>query len=97
MPDRSGDTLDAEGFIHCWRLHQLARVANAFFRGRDDLMLSEIDEEHVRPEVRDEEAPGGRRFPPLHGPPNVDAVRAVLPFAPGEDGTFGLPAELEVR
>ena len=39
VPER----FDAEGFIHCWYAHQLARVADFNFRGRSDLVLLEID------------------------------------------------------
>jgi len=89
-----GDTLVTEGFIHCSRPEQVVGVANAFFRGRDDLVLLVIDEERVRAEIRHEEVPGGERFPHLYGPLNLDAVRAVLPFGLLPNGTFALPREL---
>jgi uncharacterized protein (DUF952 family) len=84
-----GRTLEQEGFIHCSERHQVAGVANAFYRGVDGLVLLVIDVEHIGPEVRYEALAGGtERFPHIHGPLNVDAVVAVHGFEPGRDGVF---------
>ncbi len=91
-----GDTLDTEGFLHASRREQVIRVANALFRGQGGQVLLCIESARVRPEIREE--PGGpgsqERFPHVYGPLNVDAVVDVLPFEPGPDGTFALPAQL---
>jgi uncharacterized protein (DUF952 family) len=90
-----GDTLKTDGFIHCSLAAQVIDVANTLYQGRDDLVLLVIDEAQVEPEVRYEDCyETGQHFPHLYGPLNVDAVRDVLPFSPGTDGTFRLPEPL---
>jgi glutathione S-transferase len=79
-----GRSLEEEGFIHCSRAHQIAAVADRFYRGVDDLVLLTIDERLVRSEVRYESVPGGdETFPHIYGPLDVDAVVSAEPFAPG--------------
>ena len=91
-----GDTLDTEGFIHCSTAAQVVGVANALFRGRQDLVLLRIDSTRVQPEIRYEppDASERQRFPHIHGPLNADAVTEALPFAPEPDGSFRLPSGL---
>ena len=84
-----GDTLDAEGFVHCSLATQVVGVADARFRGRTDLVLLLIDPARVTAEIKVE---GG--FPHVYGPLNLDAIDRVLPFQPKPDGTFALPAGL---
>jgi uncharacterized protein (DUF952 family) len=91
-----GDTLDVQGFIHCSHPEQVAGVANARFRGRNDLLLLCIDEAKLTSELREEEGEPGRLFPHIYGPLNLDAVVRVLDFQPGEDETFALPDSLTV-
>ncbi len=86
-----GDTLAAEGFIHCSTPHQVARVANARFRGVTGLVLLCIDPSQVGPEIRYEESEPDERFPHIYGPLNADAVSNVVAFEPGPDGTFIVP------
>ena len=90
------DTLDTEGFMHASHREQVVRVANALFRGQRGLVLLCIDPARVRPEIHEE--PGGpasqERFPHVYGPLNLDAVVDTLPFEPGPDGTFELPAQI---
>jgi uncharacterized protein (DUF952 family) len=86
--DRS---LDEVGFIHCSRLHQVTRVANAVYPGEHGLVLLVIDTDRVAAEIRDEAGPGSdERFPHIYGPLNLDAVVDVIPIAPRADGTFEL-------
>jgi uncharacterized protein (DUF952 family) len=85
-------SLAAEGFIHCSEPRQIARVANANFRGRRDLILLEIDPARVGHEIRHENTEGGSElFPHIYGPLNLDAVTRVLPFEPDADGSFTYP------
>jgi uncharacterized protein (DUF952 family) len=70
-----GDTLETEGFIHCSEPHQVADVAESFYKGRDGLVLLDIDPAKVTPEIKYE---GG--FPHIYGPLNVDAVTGARPL-----------------
>ncbi len=84
-----------EGFMHCSRPEQTARVANAGVAGQRDLVLLCIDEERVVADVRYEGwSDDGPRFPHVYGDLNLDAVLEVVDFPPGEDGTFELPTRI---
>ena len=90
-----GPTLATEGFIHASRRSQVVEVADRLFRGRDDLVLLVIDEERLSAEVRPENLEGGSElYPHVYGRVECDAVASVLPFDPGPDGRFTLPAIL---
>jgi uncharacterized protein (DUF952 family) len=86
-----GDTLDTEGFIHCSTAEQVVDTANFLFRGREDLLLLEIDAARLSVEVKYEDAGDGRLFPHIYGPMEVDAVVRVIEFPHGSDGRFSLP------
>ena len=89
-------SLRAQGFIHLSRGAQLLLPAERLYAGRTDLVLLVIDPRRLDAEIRDEpghpDDPASMRFPHLYGALPVDAVVAVLPFAPGPDGRFALPA-----
>lgn len=89
-----GDTLATEGFIHCSTAGQVARVANARFRGWADLVLLCISTERLAPDLRYEPAEAGELFPHIYGPLNVDAVVDIVDFPPGSDGQFVLPKSI---
>jgi uncharacterized protein (DUF952 family) len=89
-------SLDDDGFIHCSTAKQVLPVANAFYHGRQDLVLLVIDEKRVQVEVK-WEAPAGHpapglspsdSFPHLYGPLNLEAVASVLDFPPDPDGSW---------
>jgi uncharacterized protein (DUF952 family) len=85
-------TLEIEGFIHCSEDHQVAAVANARFRGREDLILLWVDPARVRAEIKYEDASDGSgRFPHIYGPINTDAVARVTDYRE-KAGTFPPPA-----
>ena len=93
-------SLDTEGFIHCSTEMQVVPVANAFYRGRNDLVLLVIEASRLKPELK-WEAPAGPAaagistadlFPHIFGALNLAAVASVVDFAPGPDGLFSLPS-----
>jgi len=90
-------SLQTEGFIHCSTEKQVVHVANAFYRGRNDLVLLQIDEAKLKSALKWEPpaaagpAPGiseSDKFPHIFGPINLTAVSSVLDFEPGPDGTW---------
>ena len=83
-------SLRTEGFIHCSGRTQVVRVANAFYRGRRNLVLLVVDPAEVQAPLRHERVDGGR-FPHIYGPLNLDAVVQVVEFPPRADGTFAFP------
>ncbi len=86
-----GDTLSAEGFIHCSTPEQVTEVADYLFKGRKDLILLIIDDENVNKEIKYEDAGNGKFYPHIYGSLNVDAVVKAVDFLPKNDGTFELP------
>ena len=92
----SAPSLQTEGFIHCSTEDQVLYVANAFYRGRNDLLLLNINPALLTPDLK-WEPPAGKpapgisdsdQFPHIFGPINLSAVTAVLEFMPGTDGEF---------
>jgi uncharacterized protein (DUF952 family) len=93
-------SLQTEGFIHCSTEKQVLHVANAFYRGRTDLVLLKLDEAKLTSELKWEPpagppAPGiseSDLFPHIFGPINLTAVASVVDFPPAPDSeTFSLP------
>lgn len=94
--DYRADSLETEGFIHCSTPEQVLGPANERFQGQEGLLLLCIDSEKVAaPIVYEDCYASGRAFPHIYGPLNSEAVTAVIPFPPLEDGSFILPEELE--
>ena len=93
-------SLQTEGFIHCSTEKQVVHVANAFYRGRNDLVLLHIDEAKLKPELK-WEPPAGKpapgisdsdSFPHIFGPINLTAVASILDFVPDPvSETFTFP------
>ena len=79
-----GDTLDAEGFVHCSTGRQWTRPLRALFRDAADLVLLLVDESALaappRYEPGDPTDPGGELFPHVHGPIPASAVVAAEPI-----------------
>lgn len=97
-------SLDTEGFIHCSTREQILRVANAFYRGNDDLVLLCINEDALSSEVKWEDpvhpnpddAPDthdAELFPHVYGTIGVDKVATVVDFPERAEG-FNLPENL---
>lgn len=93
-------SLETEGFIHCSTAQQVARVANAFYRGKKDLVLLQIDKTRLNAELK-WEAPAGPPaadisesdlFPHIYGALNLSAVVAAPDFEPDPTtGRFSSP------
>ena len=87
-----GVTLEQQGFIHCSFPTQVQAIADLVYRGRDDVVLLEIDPERLTSPVREEEGHGGGElFPHIYGPLNRDAVVRVVPLRPSDDGRLHVP------
>jgi uncharacterized protein (DUF952 family) len=85
------ESLDTEQFIHFSEQHQVAGSANRYYKGKNMLLLV-VDTDKLKHELRYEASPRtGELFPHLYGALNLDAVLRVLPYSPGEDGTFTEP------
>lgn len=66
-------------------------MANARFRGRQGLVLLQIDTTRVAPEIKYEGAEE-ELFPHIYGPLDKEAVTTVYDFLPDKHGLFQLPA-----
>lgn len=86
-----------EGFIHCSKINQIVRVANAKYKGIKDLLLLEIDSKKVKPEIRFEKSIGTKEeHPHIYGPLNTNAVTKVCKLEPDVNGFFTLPDEHDI-
>jgi uncharacterized protein (DUF952 family) len=89
-------SLCEDGFIHLSAPEHVHLPANRLFRGRDDLVLLQIDPDRLTAPVRWEPGvatdPDSMLFPHLYGPLPVDAVISVTRYRPGPGGDFA-PAE----
>jgi uncharacterized protein (DUF952 family) len=89
------ESLAEDGFIHCSLPEQLITVANALYRGRQDVILLVIDPSRVPAEIRFEDCyESGQEFPHIYGPLPVEAVERQVAFEPGADGAFAWPPAL---
>lgn len=92
----SAPSLETQGFIHLSQAEQVARVANAIYRGRSGLVVLCIDPDAlaftVRYEPPDPTIPAhhydGELFPHLYGLLNVNAVVDVVNLKPDAEGEF---------
>ena len=82
-------SMETEGFIHCSEVHQVVRVANAYYSGESELYLLCIAVDKVEPEIRFENPiEGGELFPHIYGPLTLDAVAAASPLDKDDEGHF---------
>jgi len=91
----TADSLATEGFIHCSLPTQVTHVADWFYRDIPDLVLLCIDADGLTSELLWEASSDAfaGEFPHVYGPISVGAVRAVVPWARGDDG-FEVPIEV---
>jgi len=86
-------SLATEGFIHCSTPEQVLIPANERYQGQRGLLLLVIDPNRLATNLVYEDCyETGMTFPHIYGPLNLDAVLRVVPFPPGPDGRFSLPA-----
>lgn len=57
-----------DGYIHLSTAEQAPETLRLHFKGRDDLMILQLDSTQLGAELRWEEARGGQLFPHLYGP-----------------------------
>jgi muramoyltetrapeptide carboxypeptidase len=89
-------SLARDGFIHCSPHDLVCHVATVNMRGRDDLVLLEIDSERVERRIVWENLEGGTRmFPHIYGELSFGAIERVVPFPASTDGSFTLPASID--
>ena len=96
-------SLDSQGFIHFSTLPQVVKVANAVYKGQDDLVLLCVDARlliaPLRYEPPDTAIPAahyeGELFPHLYGVLPVSAIMRVETLPTQSDGMFALPPYLD--
>jgi uncharacterized protein (DUF952 family) len=90
--DYAPAAFEREGFVHCSFGHQVLATAHRYYRGRDDLVLLEIDESKLTAPVVVEPSPAtGERFPHVYGRIDRGAVVAEHELRIAADGGFVLP------
>ena len=89
-----GRTLDEEGFVHCSHPHQMAGVANRFYRDVVEVVILHLDPAALGAEVVEEPPFDGadELFPHVYGPIPVAAVTATTIWHPDDDGTWRSPS-----
>lgn len=83
------DSLQTEGFIHATPRSQLNRLANKYYKDKEQPLILSVDKELVRAELKWEPATGGL-YPHIYGPLNSNAITKIEEIALGEDGNFHL-------
>lgn len=87
-------SLRDEGFIHCSTLAQVIDTANRFYRRQCGLVVLQIDESRLKPELKYEPPTmkqgesAGELFPHLYGELNIDAVVKMVELRCEADGSF---------
>ncbi|MEM9137341.1 MAG: DUF952 domain-containing protein [Cyanobacteria bacterium P01_F01_bin.42] len=81
-------SLDTEDFIHLSARDQVIGTANRFYRGRENLLLLEIDRDRLQSRLQYDPVPEHGTFPHLYGPLNLDAIVRATPLIPENDGGF---------
>ncbi len=91
-------SLKTDGFIHCSTKEQCVKTANAHFKGREDLVVLELDSTKLSARVVFENLEGGtEKFPHVYGKLELDAVTGFYEFEISNDKTFVIMLELKRR
>jgi glutathione S-transferase len=91
-----GRSLDEVGFIHCSHRHQVQLIADLVYRGRDDVVLLEIDPSLVEAEVKVEQV-DAKEFPHIYGDLPAGAVVRVVDIGVDADGRLLADAAVDGR
>lgn len=88
-----GLTLEQEGFLHCSRDSQAARVLSKYYaKVPGPLTLLTIDTDLLAAPWQFDEMPGAAlTFPHIYGPLNSDAVVETTPLVKTASGEWELP------
>jgi uncharacterized protein (DUF952 family) len=90
-----GRSLDDVGYIHCSFADQVQLIADAVYRGREDVVLLVVDTTTLTAEVRVENLDGGAlQFPHIYGALPVTSVTATHPLTVDADGRLDAAAFL---
>jgi uncharacterized protein (DUF952 family) len=74
-PEYLGDTLTTDGFIHCCTSEKIEEVLIKWFKGKENLVLLELDTDVLLAPLKYENLEGGDElFPHIYGPINTNAV-----------------------
>lgn len=87
-----GHRFETTGFIHCSPLEKIVPVANFNFRGKQDMLLLELDPERISSEVKWEDLYNDEYdFPHIYGKMELGAVTRIFEFSTDHEGYFYLP------
>ena len=70
-------SLLTEGFIHCCTKQQVDGVLFRYFQGQTGLLLLELDERKLNPDLKFEKSTNDELFPHVYGPINRDSIVKV--------------------
>jgi uncharacterized protein (DUF952 family) len=88
----AGSAVDlADGFIHFSTTAQSAETARRHFANQPDLVVLEVEADHLGEALRWEPSRGGELFPHLYGPLASSAVLSAKDAPLGADGTPIVP------
>jgi len=67
-------TLENDGFLHCCTNEQLDYVLKEYFLGQKDIIVLQIDEKLLEPELLYELSDGDQYFPHIYGKLNKNSI-----------------------
>jgi len=70
-------SLETEGFIHCSFAGQLDAVIGRYYAGEPEVVVLEIETDHLMSRVLNEPSTGNEIYPHIYGPVNRDAIVSV--------------------
>lgn len=87
----------SEGFIHCSTRKQVLDVANRYYGNASDLVLLEIDDSTLVPNLVFENLEGNKdKFPHVYGKINLDAITRIFSFSKSSQGVYTFPERVDI-